>query len=295
MADFSKISPDDGSTILYCKDSKAVRWTEAQGYVGKNLLIPYPNSAQFGNESTGLYIDFGTRNNSLLYIGKIEHNQTYRVTRMQGKGNRFRVTLYENMPSSTPSLEAETIYNSDNAYDYTFTNTTYNYAVIIVCYEDATNHDDSVIKGMLRLASISDDTYEPYAMTNRELTNKFIAEVSNLKIHSDYIDSFNASSAQAKLVKMGNIAEIFVGDLKCIQAITLTSWKQMFYDLPKPANGSYISGIFLTVGRETMKPLQYDWRTSNPTGSNTWGISPASNITLNVNDSIHFHLIYMID
>ena len=45
MADISKLSPDDGSTILNIKDSNAVHWgDQSKGYVGKNLLKVNENS-----------------------------------------------------------------------------------------------------------------------------------------------------------------------------------------------------------------------------------------------------------
>ena len=139
---------------------------------------------------------------------------------------------------------------------------------------------------MIRLASDTDNTYAPYAMTNRELTEKLDRSLTILTLNADYVSSFKADT-QKKLIRQGNICEILVGDLECTQAITLTAWKQIFYDIPAVSHGSYLSGIFLTVGRETMIPVQIDYRDGK------WGIAPTKNISLSVGDKIHFHIMYI--
>lgn len=48
--------------------------------------------------------------------------------------------------------------------------------------------DNMVFSPMLRLASIKDDTYEPYSMTNKELTDAAIYSTSEINTHKKWID-----------------------------------------------------------------------------------------------------------
>ena len=61
MADISKISPNDGSTILNIKDNNAVHWgDQSKGYVGKNLF-DYINAANSHYNTTHSIITNGVK------------------------------------------------------------------------------------------------------------------------------------------------------------------------------------------------------------------------------------------
>lgn len=60
--------------------------------------------------------------------------------------------------------------NNGESVDFTFTSATNTYKPMIYI-GDGTNVDGKVFKPMIRLATDSDPTYQPYAMTNKELTD----------------------------------------------------------------------------------------------------------------------------
>ena len=74
-----------------------------------------------------------------------------------------------------------------------------------------------VIKPMIRLSSIQDNTYVPYAKTNKELTNDLT--VSNVDI--SYTVNMPAGSVFAK--KYGNVVEIQVFDISPVQELSTST------------------------------------------------------------------------
>lgn len=68
---------------------------------------------------------------------------------------------------------------------------------------NGTNVTDKVFKPMVTLASDTDSTYVPYAMTNRELTDAVTAEY--LDFTTDYTSELDSTNYYCKVVKQGKI------------------------------------------------------------------------------------------
>ena len=136
---------------------------------------------------------------------------------------------------------------------------------------------------MLRLASDSDNTYQPYAMTNQELTKySTITEYTNLKnnINSDLIDTSN-SNVYTICYKIGRICHI-TGSLK-------------FKVIPTELNYNLITGLptaispfygYLTTGTGEPVGMLYN-RDNTILRINT------DNSKINTNSIYYFQIIYI--
>ena len=87
-----------------------------------------------------------------------------------GAVNKYRITAYR-----VDSIDGQSgsLFDIGNGLEFTYKNTTGNVRFIIYI-ENGVTVSNLTFKPMLRLASDPDDTYQPYAMTNRELTEKKI-------------------------------------------------------------------------------------------------------------------------
>ena len=163
MSEFNKYSTDGGATFIDVEDTNGRTMSEqlvrdTVGWMGKNKALAYPDMVVFGSAGEGFKFDSNA--NSLSYIAKIEAGQTYIATRASGQGNRFRIVLFSDFPTNVSTNNAQQVYNDDSTNEYTFTNTTYKYVVLVTSINSG--NSDANTKGMIRLATIPDDTYEPY-------------------------------------------------------------------------------------------------------------------------------------
>lgn len=182
MADISKISPDDGSTILNVKDRNAVHWSESVGYVGKNQIKVY---GVFPKTTAGVTV---TRNSddSLSFSGTAtgyagffmlrydikDNSKDYKLTGLattttnMAWGNTY---VYDNT-----GTEIANIQSPNNANDRVVNFSQYANAAYVIFEIKRLNN--ATVGGtaypMLRPASISDSTYEPYLTPNTEIDNK---------------------------------------------------------------------------------------------------------------------------
>ena len=101
-------------------------------------------------------------------------NSTYFMTYNDGSNNPYYINLYDG--------DGEFIAVDESTYTQTY---------VGLYIRSGQNMTGITIKPMIRLASDPDDTYQPYAMTNRELTEKKI-NISDLKTvvsaSSDFAD-----------------------------------------------------------------------------------------------------------
>ena len=166
MADISKISPDDGSTILNIKDSKAVHWVERDGYVGKNLLQNNAVSKITGNVTYTVNADKsitgnGTANsNANLEICHINLIQGVKY-RLSG-GNRLQFYYAPDYTQLNINGGSDTEFTAPQTGEY---------IAYFRCGNGETLNNVTIYP-MLRLASVSDSTYEPYLTPNTEINNK---------------------------------------------------------------------------------------------------------------------------
>ena len=127
---------------------------EGKNVVGTELL----SMALVGGSTTGYKLEATI--NGLSYVAELAHNVRYVASKGEGAGNRFRICLFSNYPTTTYESGSTEVVNNDSLHEYSFNSGTYNYAVFTVNKTDAYTYDN--VKAMLRYASETDPTYEPY-------------------------------------------------------------------------------------------------------------------------------------
>ena len=87
-----------------------------------------------------------------------------------GSASTWEMFLWDDTTSS--KVVADSAYDSSNAieFDITAENIEHDITLNILVQNDIAIADEIVFKPMIRLASDTDNTFVPYAMTNRELT-----------------------------------------------------------------------------------------------------------------------------
>ena len=139
-----------------------------QNEVGVKNILPDKAYSYATNETTSKIISYA---NAVSFFAKIKQNTSYIISK-EG-GNRFRLILTENTPA--PGVDFSLVVDDATLNKYTFNSGTYNYVMLLA---DMSNSSVATIRPMLRTAADPDDTYVPYAMTNRELTEMFPTEYS---------------------------------------------------------------------------------------------------------------------
>ena len=208
MANISKISPDDGSTILNIKDSNAVHWVDNAILGAKNLLkntatTQTISDVLFTRNSDGSVTENGTASAYIEYpiLNWSEHNiplGQYILTGCPtgGANDKYRLLVqFSNSISGT---------NPTNYIDYgdgiSVNDVSKSYMRILINISSGQVVNNLTFKPMLRLASDTDDTYVQYAMTNRELT-----EVQKITFLND-----TTNSRFIKGYKVGRIVNICI-------------------------------------------------------------------------------------
>lgn len=137
-----------------------------QAVLGAKNIGLYEAKALYGNAQEGYYLsDTGS-----VLIAKIEHNTDYIASKKLGQGDRFRIVLFSNKPSGTADTNALEVISDETKTNYEFNSENYNYAVFAYVSANISPVPQDTAEAMIRLASDTDDTYVPYAKTNRELT-----------------------------------------------------------------------------------------------------------------------------
>lgn len=287
---------------------------EAQNILGAKNLLPYPykettltrNGITFTDNGDGSITVNGTATSDAMialsdYLTKEQFDalNILNIPLIISKGNLESQTgVWINGYNNTTYVKSIGItQGSNNTESQPFIVDFNGYNRVQFGLNVATGKTVSNVKyyPMLRLADVEDDTWTPYAKTNRELTKMLTPVISDLQINSDYSAYFQANFGAQKVVKMGNFCEIIVDDFNCIEAFTMPSWKQLFYNLPKVLVNSGIQGIFIEINRDKIIHAQYDNRSDNPTGNNTWGLSFTESYNFAVGDKMRFHLMFICD
>lgn len=181
MADISKISPDDGSTILNIKDSNAVHYgDQSKGYVGKNHLhVTQPSIFNLGGVKVTVNSDgsvtfngTATSNNSFSLTDWTENlfpEGDYLLSDVNGQAGKIFTFIARKKGTSgvvDNTIDTHAMQNKPFTVDYT----EYDYYKVAIYFFSGQTFNNLTIYPMIRLASISDSTYEPWCMSNRELT-----------------------------------------------------------------------------------------------------------------------------
>lgn len=137
-----------------------------QAVLGAKNIGKYVNQSLVGDSTAGFNLVSG--GSSL--IAKLEHNKDYIVKRKSGQGDRFRVVLFINAPSvMSPDTSASQAVFDNTKDEYTISSGNYNYAVFTYVSSSSTAISQDTAEAMI---SFDGGEYAPYAMTNRELTEK---------------------------------------------------------------------------------------------------------------------------
>lgn len=177
MAGITKIK--HGSNVYDIKDAGAARkeqadWNTNNGV--KNMLdcikdgYLYPFSG-YGitvivDKEAGTATINGTLTRQLTFVlqrGSLDTNMTYKLSGCPANGN------FTSGYSLVVEDTSENVYAYDEGAGVVFTPRA-NHLRIRIMMRSNTTFNNSVFKPMLRPAFIEDDTFEPYAMSNAELT-----------------------------------------------------------------------------------------------------------------------------
>lgn len=175
MSEFNKYSTDGGATFLDVEDSNAVHYGEqAKGYVGKNLLKNNASTTTISGVSFTVNSD-----GSITLNGTATANITsfFVNSNMALKAGSYWLT-------GNPSGITGTSYGLKIANTSYSVNTFFEQGKILTLNQDYSDLridiripngqviDNLTFYPMIRLATISDSTYEPYLTPNTEIDNK---------------------------------------------------------------------------------------------------------------------------
>lgn len=152
-----------------------------------------------------------------------------------GAVSKYRITAYR-----VDSIDGQSgsLFDIGDGLEFTYKNMTGN-ARFIIYIENGVTVDNLTFYPMLRLASDPDDTYVPYAMTNRELTDVVTPD------KTAFTDTKGTASVNT-IVKTGNIV---VADLRT-NGLTTAAWESIA-TIPagyRPANNVWFVANDMTGG-----------------------------------------------
>lgn len=186
----TEFSPDNDTTVLQIKDIEALPRAEQRVLGAKNLLVyPYYDGTKTANVITITPQEDGTLALSNTATADTDYAFSNR-SHPQYLPNGKYILRVESNSAINCNAYIDTTYNGNwkVLYNYISLNTDYEFVIddnIQCSLVDAQNRkgvgfhlsikngvagNGVILKPMLRLASDPDDTYVPYAMTNRELT-----------------------------------------------------------------------------------------------------------------------------
>lgn len=174
------VFPDADGTLALQSDlpTNPVLWAQNNLLGAKNLItFPYyhgfsrtTNNVVFTVDNDGIITVGGTQASAnasfyLMYNVKLP-NGTYTLSDGGvGTADTYLSCVYYTSPTASASY-----YDVATSGSVTFTVNDWDRAIIRIWSRNGKTADNLVFKPMLRLASISDDTWEPYAETNYKLT-----------------------------------------------------------------------------------------------------------------------------
>lgn len=237
MSEFNKYSTDGGATFIDVEDSNAVHWAD-NAVLGAKNLADFNNavtaSTTYGgltytNNNDGLFIVNGTKDSSSTGTTSISLIENFKIA-----NGRYLITDgINNRPAST-HFRINGYYAGSSTRDWNVASTdqngglfivdgTYDHFQLQIEIKNNVTYDNLTFYPMIRLASDTDDTYAPYAMTNRELTDKLtpIDISSSISLGTMFEGKTSSTSIYAK--KSGNMVDVaFL--IKPSEEITIGTW-----------------------------------------------------------------------
>ena len=221
--------PYEASQVEYDNTTSGASATDAQGaldeafsdideiykansILGAKNLIPYPYyttsstilNVSITNNSDGTITLNGTSTGNGEFVFVANANNFY------PKAGTYKVSGISGGSSSTYFIETQlsgsVTYLYDGEEEITTDGT--KYLRFSFKFKTGATFTDFVVSPMLRLASDTDDTYRPYAMTNRELTEEVNEVKSNLATIETTSTASKAYSVGDYLVYKGQLYEV---------------------------------------------------------------------------------------
>lgn len=182
-----------------------------QAVLGAKNIGKYVNKSLSGDGTIGYQLTSGGSS----IIASLENNKNYVAQRKSGQGNRFRIILFTNYPTSTPVLTTYQVIFDNTLDEYTFNSGSYNYAVLT--YDNASVIAQDTAEAMI---SLDGGTYAPYAKTNRELTE----DVSNIPTVSvTHTGTASSTGVRKQQITVNNVSTDVDGSAYMEQSVTLST------------------------------------------------------------------------
>ena len=275
MSEFNKYSTDGGATFIDVEDSNAVHWSQAEGYVGKNRnSMPYYASSgtthgitkvinadgtiNINNTTTGTdFVEFHQctlhNNNTDLYLPIGDYYVTIEADKsIDVSKTHFTV----NRTVNGSDVGFNTSKNIGSTYHFSITaDTTCDYKKsdgsclvgFYVYFDSGLAFNDVTIKPMIRLSSISDSTFEPWYMSNRELTDDLTPIEGSFDY--TYTASSTTPSPNTGRTHIFNVDKIAVASLWVTNCtISSGSWQEICRTTLKPKKET-VFPVFLGGGK----------------------------------------------
>ena len=149
---------------------------------------------------------------------------------------------------------------------------TYTYYILQFCVKNGVSYN-LTIHPMLRLASDPDDTYVPYAMTNRELTELATTQESAV---TNIISGATIGDAGNHLIKVGKVVTLTLR----LDGVTVSAWGTDICVIPEGYRPKYNIRA-LNISDLNLQPLQIN---------NSGSIKSAVNIS---NSTVYIHTTWI--
>ena len=240
-------------TVEQCKFNRA-----EQAVLGaKNLLdvnrndVTIENYCRYATTDTGvrLYTIQNSGYSAILIPLNISKNTDYKLTtyvdRTSGSA-RIQIRYSDDGSTWTTLADNGSDLTSDTNIDLSFNTGNHPYYQAKLYCTRATSEagDINYTNLMLRLASDPDDTYTPYAMTNRELTDELVVNNLTVSVNSAQSSNVTINTTNTSVKKENNIVcgviDFTVGNTD------VSSWSNVF-DLGISANESRFLALLRNV------------------------------------------------
>lgn len=229
------------------KDSMFKR--SEQGVLGAKNFIPYPfyettktvNGVTFTDNGDGTVTVNGTATAQSEFILatpftlNIDKPLIISGSPSGADANKYLIQMYDKNPYTTTYNVTEGDFAIPSIYGKTWE------VKIMICNGAVCNN--LVFKPMIRLASDPDDTYQPYAMTNKELTDAVTVEVLQC---SDFMSGVTVNRNSVR--KMGELVILDIdltipsassGDLLCVLPSTCKPWDNLILTGVNRSNNTF--------------------------------------------------------
>lgn len=172
-----------------------------QAVLGAKNVGRYVNAHVEGDDNEGYQIVSGGG----CLIAEVKNNTQYIASRKNNQGNRFRINLFVNYPSSTHEAGSSQIINDPTKNGYEFNTGNFNY--VVFTYDNST----SVITQDTAEAMISLDggEYAPPAITNKELTDA-ITPINGIGLVELANGIGGSISSESYLYKFGKLVVAYI-------------------------------------------------------------------------------------